>query len=157
VRAKSPNTAKNLFKNKQIKETFHSKSSSRWTKYRKQEALAPENVKKYKNMLSPTRTLKSKENTLKAKEDTHSSKFLRSTQETFRKDKAKASGKRRDEDSIPPFSSEPEEYILLENNFMELTHEDVNTLELKITSNKAMPETKSIAIVKSFPSEKCCS
>lgn len=37
---KSPSNAKNLFKNKQIKETFHSKASSRWNKYKKQEVLS---------------------------------------------------------------------------------------------------------------------
>lgn len=108
VASKSPTSAKNLFKNKQIKETFHSKASSRWTKYRKQEALAPENVRKYKNMLSPTRALKAKDSTNKGKEDTLSSKFLRSTQETFRKDKTKANGKRlKDEETLYPFSPEP--------------------------------------------------
>jgi hypothetical protein len=94
---KSPSSsAKNLFKNKQIKETFHSKASSRWNKYKKQEALAPDNVRKYKNMLSPSRAPKPKEDTL-------SSKFLRSTQETFRKEKSRPA-KQREVGQLPPFS-----------------------------------------------------
>ena len=84
LQAKSPTSAKDLFKNKQIKETFHSKASSRWNKYRKQEGLVGSN-NKYKNMLSPSRA------NAKPKDDTLSSKFLRSTQETFRKEKTRPS------------------------------------------------------------------
>ena len=58
---KAPSSAKNLFKNKEIKETFHSKASSRWTKYKKQEVLSTDNVRKYKNILSPSRNIKPKE------------------------------------------------------------------------------------------------
>jgi hypothetical protein len=49
-------------------------------KYKKQEILSTDNVKKYKNMLSPSRSLKPKEG------ETLSSKFMKSTQETFRKE-----------------------------------------------------------------------
>lgn len=114
-KAKSPTSGKDLFKNKQIKETFHSKASSKWNKYRKQEAMTGSNSNiKYRNMLSPSR------NNAKPKEDTLSSKFLRSTQETFRKEKSRPSKQH----NIPqaPFTTEPEEYILLENNFVELTN-----------------------------------
>jgi hypothetical protein len=144
LQAKS--SAKDLFKNKQIKETFHSKASSRWNKYRKQEGL-PGNSSKYKNMLSPSRA------NAKPKEDTLSSKFLRSTQETFRKEKVRPS-RQQDMQNLP-FSTEPEEYILLENNFMELTNEDVSLLHLKITSNKIMAEIKPFQQPK--PSSKRCS
>jgi hypothetical protein len=48
-------------------------------------------------MLSPTRAPK-------PKEDTVSSKFLRSTQETFRKEKTKVN-KHKESGNMPPFSS----------------------------------------------------
>lgn len=109
-KAKPPSSGKDLFKNKQIKETFHTRASSKWNKYRKQEAIAANSNSKYRNMLSPSR------NNAKPKEDTLSSKFLRSTQETFRKEKSRPSKQH----NIPqaPFTTEPEEYILLENNFV---------------------------------------
>lgn len=97
-KVKSPSSGKDLFKNKQIKETFHSKASSKWNKYRKQEAMVANNSR-YRNILSPSR------NNAKPKEDTLSSKFLRSTQETFRKEKSKAS--KQHNISQVPFKSEP--------------------------------------------------
>lgn len=81
-------------------------------------------------MLSPSR------NNAKPKEDTLSSKFLRSTQETFRKEKSRPS--KQHNIPQPPFNTEPEEYIFLENNFVELTNEDASLLQLKITSNQNM-------------------
>lgn len=69
-----------------------------------------DHVKNYKNLLSPN-----KQKTQKVVEsNSHSTKFAKTTQETFRKnDKAKETRKE-NRDNL----SEPEEYILVGNQFV---------------------------------------
>lgn len=55
-----PNPTQKLSNKSHSKENAQGKTSSRWNKYRKDDVLSSDNVKKYRNILSPSRSIKHK-------------------------------------------------------------------------------------------------
>jgi hypothetical protein len=56
----NPTNTQKLSNKSHSKENAQGKISSRWNKYRKDDVLSSDNVKKYRNILSPSRSIKYK-------------------------------------------------------------------------------------------------
>lgn len=121
---------------KNVHEGLKNKSSHRLNKYQKGQIAHSQNSRKYKNMMSPVRNSKTK----LSEQPTATTPFSRTIQETSRKD-GRSKGKRSKKETENSFQNgfifdEPEEYVLLENNFVELNHKDLSILNEKFKSGR---------------------